>query len=568
MLKSLNVFLIFFVFNSFLGFNQEKLSIDYAYVINGEEAPDEGRLQLLIDNELCQIKKIEKISEHSIPSPEELKFIDFSTSRYIQIANLQNGEIFNNSIDLNELPVLEATEGTETILGYQCKKLKTVIFSNQIEVWFTDEIKVNGTPWPEVGVAKGTILKIVRNGNYGILAKNITKIKEKGFKLTVPENKGESVNKSIYLAKIRESYITTVNIFDNEQICWGYDQPNPEDFNSNKVFHFAGGTLILRKVNLPEIPEDNILYAEISQYSNGDAYDRTGSVFMIPVDKERSFLDGLKNGLDSLPKYIDKQGNEYQGVVSTDNYSPLIELVRFFTPFGINHYNDKRQVPGLEWEDSVIYKQDITNLLPVLHGEVWIGAFIGNYDKGGHKLSLKLKYYPMSKEIAESTKKYWVYPLFNTLNVMEMAGQSYATMFNQDSLKVGFEVPEGVKKIQLQYISTGHGGWGGGDEFNQKLNEIFINDELIYSYIPWRTDCSSYRKYNPASGNFWSGISSSDFSRSGWCPGTITDPHFIPLHNLKPGKYELKVAIPLGPKEGNSFSAWNISGVLIGEYEK
>lgn len=567
MLKILNYVFILFVFSSSIGFSQEKLCIDYEFIINGKEAPEEGKIKLLIDNKVCQIDKIKEISEQSMPAPEELKFIDFSTSSYIQIAKLQNGEIFNNVINFSELPILEVTEETESILGYQCKKLKTIIFSNQIEVWYTDDLKVYGTPWPEIGVTNGTILKIVRNGNYEILAKNIEKIKEKDFKLTIPENKGENVNKSIYLAKIRESYITTVNVFNNEQICWGYDTPNPKDFDSNEVFHFAGGTLILRKVNLPKAPKDNILFAEISQYSNGDAYDRTGSVFMIPMDKEKSFLDGLRNNKDSLPKYFDKQGNEYQGVVSTEDYSPVIELVRFFTPFGVNHYNDKRQVPGLVWEDSVIYKQDITNLLPVLHDEVWIGAFIGNYDKGGHRLSLKLKYYPMSRKITENSKKYWIYPLFNTLNVMEMAGQSYATMFDRDSLKVKFEIPDGIKNIQLQYISTGHGGWGGGDEFNQKLNEIFINDDLVYSYIPWRTDCSSYRKYNPASGNFWSGISSSDFSRSGWCPGTITNPHHIPLFDLKPGKYELKVAIPLGPREGNSFSAWNISGVLIGEYE-
>jgi hypothetical protein len=70
---------------------------------------------------------------------------------------------------------------------------------------------------------------------------------------------------------------------------------------------------------------------------------------------------------------------------------------------------------------------------------------------------------------------------------------------------------------------------------------------------------------NPSSGNFSDGISSSDLSRSNWCPGTTTNPVYIPLH-VKPGKHVIKIAIPLGKREGTSFSAWNISGCLIGEY--
>ena len=146
-----------------------------------------------------------------------------------------------------------------------------------------------------------------------------------------------------------------------------------------------------------------------------------------------------------------------------------------------------------------------------------------------------------------------------------MAGQEYGTMFENDSLQIAFELPEGIENLMLRYISTGHGGWGGGDEFNQKLNEIFIDDELVFSYIPWNCDCGSFRKYNPASGNFWNGLSSSDYSRSGWCPGEASNPVFIPIKNLQPGKHVLKVAIPIGEREGGSFSAWNISGVLIGK---
>lgn len=78
-------------------------------------------------------------------------------------------------------------------------------------------------------------------------------------------------------------------------------------------------------------------------------------------------------------------------------------------------------------------------------------------------------------------------------------------------------------------------------------------------------DCAWFRRFNPASGNFWNGVASSDLSRSGWCPGFAVEPVFIPFPDLAPGRHRIQVSIPMGAPEGDSFSAWNISGVLIGE---
>ena len=150
---------------------------------------------------------------------------------------------------------------------------------------------------------------------------------------------------------------------------------------------------------------------------------------------------------------------------------------------------------------------------------------------------------------------------------MEMAGQAYPdNLFRNDSLSVNFKVDKDIKNAYIRYISTGHGGWGGGDEFNPKLNEIFLDNNRIIAYTPWREDCGSYRILNPASGNFANGLSSSDLSRSGWCPGTVSYPVYVPVGDLKAGEHLLKVAIPVGDPSGNSFSYWCISGVLVGDF--
>lgn len=121
---------------------------------------------------------------------------------------------------------------------------------------------------------------------------------------------------------------------------------------------------------------------------------------------------------------------------------------------------------------------------------------------------------------------------------------------------------EDASNVQLRYVTTGHGGWGNGDEFVPKTNSLFLNGTALFSYTPWRNDCGSYRLSNPASGNFSNGLSSSDLSRSNWCPGTVTYPIFIDIGHLKAGTHTLRVQIPQGESEGTSFSSWNVSGVL------
>lgn len=122
---------------------------------------------------------------------------------------------------------------------------------------------------------------------------------------------------------------------------------------------------------------DRDVFVEVVQYSDGDAYDRTGSVFMIPTDKKDSFIDAIRD-LNSVDGF--KSGDtEYHGLVSTPNYTVPMELMRFFTGFGVRAFNHNK-VRGQEWVDSVNYKTEVTSLAERLVGEQWIGAYIGNWD--------------------------------------------------------------------------------------------------------------------------------------------------------------------------------------------
>jgi GLPGLI family protein len=533
----------------------QNYKITYLRSSNGKLIENQEPI-LVFANSNQSIITNQKILDNKADFPYEISYFNSKNKNlYYNIAQLNQEKniITIDSVSL-EKQDFELLNETKKILGYNCKKAKTIINSNTIEIWYTNDVKINASP-SSLGRNLGLVLEMNRNGNYLIAASKIEKAKQ------IPEINLNSkpIDLLSYRYLLWKSRFTTIPVFKDEIINFS-DQSKSND----SVFRYANGTIALRKIKIPEIKKGSQIFIDLLEQSNGDAYDRTGSVFIIPMEKEKSFLDGLEKGKDILPVFDNGNGKTYQGVVATENYYPIIELMRFFTPFGIKQYNHI-ELKDKNWHEIVPYRQDISDLrLSLSNKEIYIGTFIGNYDKGGHKVSMNITIH--SEEESQLNKDNFVLPLFNTVNVMEMAGQEYGTMFNSEKgLTVEFTLENDITNARLRYITTGHGGWENGDEFVPKLNTILLDGREVHSFTPWRQDCGSYRLYNPASGNFANGLSSSDYSRSNWCPGMATNPVYINLGNLKKGKHSMQILIPQGEPEGNSFSAWNVSGVLLGE---
>ena len=484
-------------------------------------------------------------------------YLDYINNKEIKVAQLSGGETFYTTRNFVINDGLTPQPETEKIAGYDCKKVTASINSNRLEIWYTTQLGVMGSMQPGTAIPEGVVLKIVRNGQREEKAVKVELLKE--VTPLLPTLSGSQLTSPAYNYKIQQSKVISVDVFDRQSIYFR-DIAKPADLNTTEVLQFANGSIVLKKVKLPADNSDYSIFAELSQHSEGDAYDRTGSVFIVPTDRKQSFLDGLMKGKEALPQYTDKHGDRYEGMTVTNEYLPPLELMRFYTSFGVKGFNHI-QVANYNWPDSVVFKQEVTDYAKALKGEVWVGAWIGNYAENGHNVSLKIKYYPNEKKEPKE-----VYPLFTTVNIMEMAGQAYPEgMFRNDSLTVTFKTDTDLKNAYIRYISTGHGGWGGGDEFNPKLNELFLDNNRIIAYTPWREDCASYRELNPASGNFSNGLSSSDLSRSGWCPGIVSYPVFVHIGDIKAGEHQLKIAIPVGDPEGSSHSYWCISGALVGD---
>jgi len=506
----------------------------------------------------------EAIVNRKAPFPFEQTIVDRKSNSYSQIAVLNSTTIISSKDSLS-LPkqTFEYLNDTKTVLGYNCKKAKTIVNSNTIEFWYTDELKVKGAP-TVLGQNLGLVLEMVRNGNFVIAATKVEKIDALPYFQKVKK----IVDGLTYKDLLWKSRFTTITVFKDQIINFSDASTRgkaelSEAKSNDSILRFANGTIAVRKIKIPEIKVGSQIFVDVAEQSNGDAYDRTGSFFIIPTNKTTSFLDGLNNGAKTLPIYNNGNGKEYQGVVATENYNPVVELMRFFTPFGVKQYNNL-QLKDKTWAENVFYRQDVSDLRSLLSNQdVWIGINIGNYDKGGHKVSANITIHDEEESKAIPTQ---IVPLFCTNNIMEMAGQEYGTMFSSHKgLEVTFKLDKPMKNCKLRYITTGHGGWENGDEFVPKKNTIYLDGKETFSFTPWRQDCGSYRLSNPASGNFPNGLSSSDYSRANWCPGTVTNPIFIDLENLEAGNHTLQIKIPQGLPEGGSFSSWNVSGVLIGE---
>lgn len=514
------------------------------------------------NNTLLENKNIEVLSNGMFcsivnPNTPERFFIDYTKRECIKTASFDNvSYAVYTAFDSMSQPT--STSDTLRILGYLCKKVTYNVFSNRVEVWYTTELNERASPSISFAPVKGIVLKYSMNGSRNIIAKSIGASVEK---IEFDPNKFTKISEPKYVAAQIKSRYTIIPIFNREQINFDNAIKNLNAKELNTTYHVCNGNIILRKIRLPENSSKGLYYLRLTDWSNGDAYDRVGSVFTFSTKKEKSFLNALESGIEQIPLYFDNKNEKYQGIVSTNNFTPPIELMRFFTPFGVGNFNNKRIIDGYPWADSAVFKEEITSLIPSDEKEIWIGVYIGNYDKGGHKVSLELDFYPEPE--MDALNKF-IEPLFNTVNIMEACGQNYGRLFQHDTLDLSFEIVDSLKDLQLLFTSTGHGGWGGGDEFNPKLNQIYIDGKEVFHFTPWRTDCGTYRLLNPSSGNFPDGLSSSDLSRSNWCPGTLTVPFVIPLTSISKGKHRLQVMINQGANEGGSFSHWCTSGVLVG----
>lgn len=371
--------------------------------------------------------------------------------------------------------------------------------------------------------------------------------------------------------------------FDPEQYPGAYNAPGPDG-----IYHLVNGRIILKKIALPEYRRNVSVDLRVSLASNGDRWDKSGSCFVLPKASAINLLN-IARGEKHFPEVDSAKLEQMIGIVPGKDYLPTVELMRFMTPFGVGHYSSpddslsQRRKPVYidQWADSVSWEQNITDLYPLLEDSAYVGVFIDTWTKEGYVVSVTI-------DVKESSVPYDALPRQHVeplLNTVYYIGQSYPDIFARKDVSTEFTIPENVRNVRLKYIVTGHGGHSGGDEFVQKQNIVSIDGTPVLDFIPWRNDCASFRRFNPATG-VWlqerlasyisekgyaekkveEPVASSDFSRSNWCPGSDVVPEEVTLTDLQPGTHTFTVRVPGAQEiEGNKLNHWLVSAYLVWE---
>ena len=362
------------------------------------------------------------------------------------------------------------------------------------------------------------------------------------------------------------------DVFEKQSIRF---QASSEEQNDQTIT-LGSGRLILKTIQLPTNNNYRHASANITLVSTGDPWDKSGSFFIIPTSSDYSVLDLANNSfpnkepMDSYPgiqKFLLKDGNYY----------PPLELLRFITPFGVGYFNTQECCEKLKpvyiakWEDDISWSEDITHLLPILEGEVLVGVFVDTWSDKGWDIDVAIEFTEPG-----NTKQLQGQNIVSLVNTTPFAaGQNGYDQFGIEPLVTSFELEADADEVFLYYLTTGHGGHGTGDEFVKKINVVSLNNQIVAEFIPWRDDCAAFRRFNPSSGVWtetteWKGeeieerIASSDYSRSGWCPGSLVSPKKISLGKLKKGRHELSIFIPDAQiTTETEFNFWNVAAYIV-----
>ena len=382
---------------------------------------------------------------------------------------------------------------------------------------------------------------------------------------------------------------THIQVFDKTPVCFRPDSfPNYTPANADGVIRLVNGRIILKKITLPDYKRDVDVTLKVTVASNGDRWDKSGSCFVLPKESVINLMN-IAEGKRAFPAVDSAKYEKMIGIVPGKDYVPTLELMRFMTPFGVGYYssdNDslsskRRPVYIPKCEKSVTWVQDITDLYPALEREAYVGIYIDTWTAEGYVASMELDV-KESKITCDVMSERRVKPLMNTVYYI---GQTYPDIFSRKDVVMDFDMSKAAKNVRLKYIVTGHGGHSGGDEFVEKRNIVSVDGKEVLNFIPWRDDCASFRRFNPATG-VWliprvaayigdkgyttkeieEPLASSDLSRSNWCPGSDVMPEEAVIGDLPAGKHSFKVSIPEAQQvDGNKLNHWLVSAYLVWE---
>lgn len=337
------------------------------------------------------------------------------------------------------------------------------------------------------------------------------------------------------------------------------------------TYRLDAGRILLKPVVVPSRERRCRIWLNVTVTSAGDPWDKSGAVFAFADEAGRDYLKRMQTGGEA-------DTTRFAGIFGEGERMPALELMRFITPFGVGHFSHTERAEAYRpeavaaWADSAHWRADLSGLQPWLGAvdTLWVGAYIDTWTAEGYALSAELVVdeSPLPCDLA---LEHNVTPLFNTTKLAH--DQRPFTQLPDSALRVNFNLDR-PGEASLLFLTTGHGGHSGGDEFTEQPHFVLVDGDTADAWTPWRNDCAAMRRFNPTSG-FWPStyvyrgdtleerIASSDLSRSNWCPGDQVVPRRIALGTLESGTHTVEVAVPGAQRwSDEEFNFWNLAGWL------
>ncbi len=220
-----------------------------------------------------------------------------------------------------------------------------------------------------------------------------------------------------------------------------------------------------------------------------------------------------------------------------------VELCRFMTSYG----------------GATDHEVDVTHLAPLLTGTCEFEVFIDTWVSPAWRVTAHLVSTPAPAGAPAAPR--WAAPaLYPGGGLSAEAPVASAA----------FTVPAGVRRVAVAAVSTGHCTDGrDADEFITKDNVLLLDGVEVHRWRPWRDDCEQLRALNPYCAKWSDGSWSSDYARSGWCPGDVARPLLVELGRLAPGEHTLTWTVegirardPDDPDGHHGY--WRVSAAVVG----
>ncbi|SMC37514.1 peptide-N-glycosidase F-related protein [Moheibacter sediminis] len=228
-----------------------------------------------------------------------------------------------------------------------------------------------------------------------------------------------------------------------------------------------------------------------------------------------------------------------------------IEIARIITPF-MNKNINPTEVPYHFTLDNVSEIFNDTSLLSQF--DIWVELevfgvpYAAQTQVAGCSGRIDVFKGTLIFNVDEGTETYTHSNFILPLSVRKDLNNYNATDVPGETTRIiNFTLDAPIENAVLYLITSNHGANAGGEEYERRRHYLYLDDELVYEYIPGGKSCEPWRQFNTQGNGIYGATVKTtrqwlDFNN--WCPGDVIPNREVNLGNLAAGNHTIKLDVP------------------------